>query len=136
MKKVIPWIISLVFVLWAVMKMIPSKEPPGFDIDGFGRLPLLVGGRVMPMDTLARVSLFAINHQGTSATSDGTKESQSRWLLDVLMLPEHADVAKVFEVSNPDLLDLFGWQEAKGKPNNYSFNDLSPSWPRSKKKPD
>jgi ABC-type transport system involved in cytochrome c biogenesis permease subunit len=27
---------------------------------------------------------------------------------------------------NPDILDLFGWQEAKGKPVHYSFNDFQP----------
>ena len=42
------------------------------------------------------------------------------------MMPEHADAAKVFEVTNPDILDLFGWQETKGKSNNYSFNDFKP----------
>ena len=126
MKKFLPWIISFVFVLCVIAKMIPAKEPPGFDIAGFGRLPVLVAGRVMPMDTLARVALFAMNHHGTATTSDGKGQLQSRWLLDVLMMPEHADVAKVFEVTNPDILDLFGWREAKGKSINYSFNDFKP----------
>ena len=126
MKKFVPWIISLILVLWVTVKMFPHKEPTGFDIDGFGRLPVLAGGRVMPMDTLARVSLFAMNHHGTYSTSDGKGQPQSRWLLDVLMIPEHADIAKVFEVTNPDILDLFGWPEANGKPSNYSFNDFKP----------
>ena len=126
LKRFTPWIISLIFVLWVIAKMIPVKQPPGFDINGFGRLPVLVGGRVMPMDTLARVSLFAMNHHGTCTTPDGQAQPQSRWLLDVLMLPERADIAKVFEVTNPDILDLFGWQETKGKSNNYSFNNFKP----------
>ena len=42
------------------------------------------------------------------------------------MMPERADLAKVFEVTNPDILDLFGWREAKGKSNNYSLTDLQP----------
>jgi len=78
------------------------------------------------MDTLARVSLFAMNHHGTCTTAEGKIQSQSRWLLDVLMNPEHADTAKVFEVTNPDVLDLFGWQESKGKPLNFSFSDFKP----------
>jgi ABC-type transport system involved in cytochrome c biogenesis permease subunit len=126
LKRFTPWIVSLIFVLWVIAKMIPAKEPGGFDINGFGRLPVLVGGRVMPMDTLARVSLFAMNHHGTFTEPDGRAQPQSRWLLDVLMLPERADSAKVFEVTNSDILDLFGWQEAKGKSNNYSFNDFKP----------
>jgi ABC-type transport system involved in cytochrome c biogenesis permease subunit len=126
MKKFIPWIMSLAALFWVIAKMIPARDLPGFDVSGFGRLPVLVGGRVMPMDTLARVSLFAMNHHGTCTTPDGKVQSQSRWLLDVLMNPEHADTAKVFEVTNPDVLDLFGWQESKGKPLNYSFSDFKP----------
>jgi hypothetical protein len=106
--------------------MIPAKEPSRFDLEGFGQLPVLVNGRVMPMDTLARVSLFAMNHHGTCTTAEGKIQSQSRWLLDVLMNPEHADTAKVFEVTNPDVLDLFGWQESKGKPLNFSLSDFKP----------
>ena len=42
------------------------------------------------------------------------------------MMPEHADAAKVFEVTNPDVRGIFGWQETSGKANNYSFNDFIP----------
>ncbi len=128
MKKLTPWIISLIFMLLVIAKMIPSKETSKFDIDGFGRLPVLVGGRVMPMDTLARVSLFAMNHRGTYTTPDGKAQPQRRWLLEVLMSPERADGTKVFEVTNPDVLGLLGWQEGKGKSNSYSFNDFKPSF--------
>jgi ABC-type transport system involved in cytochrome c biogenesis permease subunit len=126
MKKVFPWIISLFFLLWAMTKMIPVRQLTGFDVDGFGRLPVVVNGRVMPMDTLARVSLFAMNHHGTFTTPDGKVRSQREWLLDVFMMPERADLAKVFEVTNPDVLDLFGWQQSKGKPDTYSLSDLEP----------
>ena len=126
MKKFLPWIISLLFLIGVIAKMIPVKEPSGFDLEGFGRLPALVNGRVMPMDTLARLSLFGMNHHGTCTTSGGKVLPPSRWLLDVLMMPEHADAAKVFEVTNPDVRGLFGWQETSGKANNYSFNDFIP----------
>jgi hypothetical protein len=71
-KKSIPWLISLVLVIWVISKMIPHKQAPGLDIDGFSRLPVLVGGRVMPMDTLARISLSVMNHHGTF-TVDGDR---------------------------------------------------------------
>jgi len=126
MKKLFPWIICVGLLLWAISRMIPVRHPSGFNLDGFGRLPVLVNGRVMPMDTLARISLFAMNHHGTCATSGGESRTQREWLLDAFMMPERADLAKVFEVTNPDILDLFGWREAKGKSNNYSLTDLQP----------
>src|SRR6516225_1516986 len=126
MKKFLPWIIALLIVAWIIAKMIQPKEPPGFDTGGFGRLPILVNGRVMPIDTLARLSLLAMNRHGTCITSDGKNVPQARWLLDVFMKPEHADAAKVFEVTNPEVLGLFGWQDTGGKATNYSFNDFKP----------
>jgi len=125
MKRSVPWLLSLVLVAWIISRMIPPKPAPGFDIDGFGQLPVLVGGRVMPMDTLARISLSVMNHHGTF-TVDGKVEPACRWLLDVLMMPRRADAAKVFEVTNPDILDLFGRQDFSGKPVSYSYNECAP----------
>src|SRR6201984_2772644 len=125
MKKSIPWLISLVLVTWVISKMRPQKPVAGFDVAGFGQLPVLVGGRVMPMDTLARISLSVMNHHGTY-TVEGKVEPASRWLLDVLMMPRRADRTRAFEVTNPDILGLFGRQAADGKPVSYSYNDCEP----------
>jgi ABC-type transport system involved in cytochrome c biogenesis permease subunit len=126
MKKLVPWIIGIFLLGWAVPHMLPKKPASGFDVTSFGKLPVLAGGRVMPLDTLARVSLSQMNHHGIDGTANNESSAQvatqSQWLMDVFMMPEHADIAKVFEVTNPDILDLFGWQKA----GNYSFNDLQP----------
>jgi hypothetical protein len=45
----------------------------------------------------------------------------SQWLLDVLMMPQRADAAKVFEVAHPDVLALFGRQQAGGTPVTYAY---------------
>jgi ABC-type transport system involved in cytochrome c biogenesis permease subunit len=125
MKKFIPWVISLVLLTWVISRMLPQKAVAGFDMAGFGQLPVLVGGRVMPMDTLARISLSEMNHHGTF-TVDGKVQPATRWLLDVFMMPHRADAAKVFEVTNPDILALFGQQNFSGKPVSYSYNDCVP----------
>jgi ABC-type transport system involved in cytochrome c biogenesis permease subunit len=125
MRKSIPWLISLVLVTWVISRMLPQKPASGFNLEGFGQIPVLVGGRVMPMDTLARVSLSVMNHHGTF-TVDGRIQPASRWLLDVLMMPRRADAAKVFEVTNPDILALFGQKDANGKPVSFSYNDCVP----------
>ncbi|HXO98826.1 MAG TPA: cytochrome c biogenesis protein CcsA [Chthoniobacterales bacterium] len=126
MKKLVPWIISVLLLGWAVSHMFPRRPASGFDVASFAKLPVLAGGRVMPLDTLARVSLSQMNHHGIDGTANNESSAQvatqSQWLVDVFMMPEHADIAKVFEVTNPDILDLFGWQKA----GNYSFNDLQP----------
>ena len=126
MRKFAPWIISLVLLVWAFSKMLPPKEPPGFDVPGFGKLPVLVDGRVMPMDTLARLTLSGMNHHGAYTTASGNTEQPSQGLMEILMRPEHSDTAKLFEVSNQEVVDLFGSQDAKGQFVLYPFNELKP----------
>jgi ABC-type transport system involved in cytochrome c biogenesis permease subunit len=125
MKKFVPWLIGFLLIGWAVVKMLPPSPTPGFDIDGFARLPVLVGGRVMPMDTLGRLSLLAMNHFGTYTGSDSKVGQPTAWLLEVFMMPERADTGKVFYINNPDVLDLAGFSDRKETL--YSFNDLKPS---------
>jgi ABC-type transport system involved in cytochrome c biogenesis permease subunit len=125
MKKLAPWFISLCLIGWAVAKMLPPKPTSGLDTDSFARLPVLVGGRVMPMDTLARISLLALNHFGSYRTSDGKVQQPAEWLLEVLITPERADSAKVFYINNPEVLDLIGFSDRKETL--YSFNDLKGS---------
>ena len=125
MKKLAPWLIGFFLIGWAVVEMLPPRPTSGLDIDGFAHLPVLVGGRVMPMDTLGRLSLLAMNHFGTATGSDGKVRPPTAWLLDALMMPEDADTAKVFYINNPDVLDLTGFSDRKETL--YSFNDLKPS---------
>jgi hypothetical protein len=115
MKKLLPWTIAVLVVVCVIGKIIPSKEPPGFDTGGVGRLPILVNGREMPIDTLARLSLLAMNHHGICTTADGQNVPQVRWLLDVFTMQERVDGVKVFELTNPEVLSLFGWAERYGQ---------------------
>src|SRR5207253_9135591 len=62
MKKLFPWIIGVLLLGWAVSHMLPRTPASGFDVASFGKLPVLAGGRVIPLDTLARVSLSQLNH--------------------------------------------------------------------------
>ena len=61
-----PWVIVGIFTLLFAVKPIasPSKAKEGtFDHYAFGKLPVLLGGRIKPMDTVARNSLLQIAGQ-------------------------------------------------------------------------
>jgi ABC-type transport system involved in cytochrome c biogenesis permease subunit len=129
MKRLAPWLISLVCLLWVFGRMLPAKPAPGLDLESFSRLPVLVDGRVMPVDTLGRLSLSSMNHHGRYETPDGDKAigSPTQWILEAWMRPEHADAAKLFEITearSPDLFGLFGWKDVSAT--HFSFNDLKP----------
>jgi hypothetical protein len=125
MKNLAPRIISALFVIWVVAKMMPPKPAPGFDVSGFGRLPVPVDGRVIPMDSLARMSLSIIRGRQTVETADGKKAPAIQWLMETLMSPERADNLRIFPVTNPDILGLFGWLDRKDK--YFTFNELAAS---------
>jgi ABC-type transport system involved in cytochrome c biogenesis permease subunit len=125
MKKFVPWTLSLLLLFWAVSRMAPPKEKPGLHVREFGSLPVLAGGRMMPMDSLARVSLSQWNHHGTYSRADKTVAAPSEALLEILMMPERSDTAKLFEVSNPDILKILGSPEAQGFVL-FSFGELKP----------
>ncbi len=121
MKRWLPHILLAIGVLIAVAALRPPKNTDEFHRNEFGRLPVLVGGRVKPMDTLARTSLLAIS--GKQIVRHGQETTPAlNWLMDTLMRPERSDQLPVFSITNPDVRDLFGWRDDSKKM--FSFADL------------
>ena len=62
MKKWFPWIVAVVFAGWALGSLRVPKDKQ-LAINEFGKLPLMFGGRVQPIDSLARNSLLQIREK-------------------------------------------------------------------------
>jgi ABC-type transport system involved in cytochrome c biogenesis permease subunit len=95
--------------------MYPKTDPGEFDLSAFNRIPVLAGGRIKPMDSVARSSLLILRGKQTVRLPEGGKISASRWLADVLFNPEKADTHPVFAVANQEVLGMFGWPQADKK---------------------
>ncbi len=63
--SIVPWIVlGLCTLLFAVKPVLsPPTVKEGFDYLSFGKLPVLLGGRVKPLDSVARTSLLQIAGQ-------------------------------------------------------------------------
>jgi ABC-type transport system involved in cytochrome c biogenesis permease subunit len=125
MKRFFPLLALLVAVAWVATSWLPPKvaqdEP---DLVTFGKIPVLVGGRVKPLDTVARNSLLIIHGKESLGLANGDEITALHWLADLLFKPAAADEYPVFVIQNAEVLGLFGWEQSDRK--YFSFAELSP----------
>ncbi len=125
MKRFIPLVVLLVMAGWIAGNWMPPKMATGdVDLTKFGQLPVLVGGRVKPLDTVARNSLLIIHGKQELRLENGRNLSAIQWLTDVLFKASVADQYPVFLVQNDEVLGLFGWEQSQRK--YFSFVEFSP----------
>ena len=125
MKRFLPWIILAI----AAACIAPNWLPPNtaendVDFGRLGKIPVLVGGRMKPLDTVARNSLLIIHGKQELRLEGGKRLSAMQWLTDTLFNAPVADQYPVFVVQNADVLGLFGWQQSDRK--YFSFAEFSP----------
>jgi ABC-type transport system involved in cytochrome c biogenesis permease subunit len=114
MKKLVPLLALLCAIGFAAKSLRPPKNETAFDIVGFSKLPVLVNGRVKPLDTVARSSLLQLQARqrvSSPTLSQPLVSSPTEWLLEVMFRPEKADTFPTFAIDNPDLLTLVGKTE-------------------------
>ncbi len=125
MKRFVPWIVLAVAAASIAANWLPRKATgDNFDFSRFAEIPVLVGGRVKPLDTVARNSLLIIHGKQEIRLEDGRRLSAMQWLTDVLFNAPVANQYPVFVVQNADVLGLFGWQQTDRK--YFSFADFAP----------
>jgi ABC-type transport system involved in cytochrome c biogenesis permease subunit len=117
MKKVIPWILVAVFAGWVLSALRPSPET-GFHTREFGQLPVLLNGRIQPLDSVARNTLLQIRQRQSVGELSATA-----WLMETMMNPDAANRQNIFRIDNLELLNLLHLPEAQKY---YSFDQIQP----------
>ncbi len=126
MKKWLPPITAAIFASWFLGGFQTPKLRDGFNIAGFGRLPVLLDGRIQPLDSVARNALLSISGRSVARVANGPPLSASQWLLETMARPEEADKLKVFRIQHPDLEGVLGTDKIGLE--YYSLNDLTNQW--------
>ncbi|MBI5766392.1 MAG: cytochrome c biogenesis protein CcsA [Verrucomicrobia bacterium] len=104
----------------------PTRNTTAYDTTGFSRLPVLVNGRVKPLDTVARTSLLMLQGRQRVTTPDRRSIAPAEWLLDVMFVPAVADEYQHFEIVHPDVLALMNLTAADGAGGKrFSFHQLT-----------
>ncbi len=114
MKRFLPLSVLVLALIWVLASLRAPTNSTGFDIVGFGQLPVVTNGRVKPLDTVARTSLLLLQGRqrvSTPLISKPLVASPTEWLLDVCFRPEKADTYPTFAIDNIELLALLGKTE-------------------------
>ena len=127
MKKrgpIFTWVVIAASAVFVLAPLFPHDPESGFHLREFGRLPVLLNGRIKPLDTVARNSLLIIHGRQTIQLQHGATLSAIEWLTELLMNPGQADEREIFVIRNPDTLAALGWGVEAGK--YFSFRQLFP----------
>lgn len=95
-KKLKPIFIILTLITLALL---PALKPLPNNLSQLAQLPVQEGGRIKPLDSVARTTLTLIS--GKQKTPD--KRPPIAWLLDVITDPEKTDKEEIFLIENPQL---------------------------------
>ncbi|HEY5035757.1 MAG TPA: cytochrome c biogenesis protein CcsA, partial [Chthoniobacterales bacterium] len=126
MKKSQRWIIWLIVALTIAYVLAPLGQHDtrgGFEMQKFGRLPVLLNGRIKPLDTVARNSLLIIHGRQELALAHG-EMSAIDWLAEVMMKSDEADRRKIFIIRSPETKNAIGRNDPSEK--YFSFLELTP----------
>ncbi|MFM2153429.1 MAG: hypothetical protein RL199_1864, partial [Pseudomonadota bacterium] len=126
MQRWLPWAAALLVVGGTLARARAPSPVQGFDVAAAGRLPVLEGGRVKPLDSLARNTLLMI-HSKQTLSFEGRSVGPDEWMLDVLFRPQVADRQPLFVIDDPDVLGLMGLPQTANR--YYSFEALRPHLP-------
>ncbi len=124
MKKLISTGILILGLLVIIRGFLPIKYESDYNIRGFASLPALEGGRLKPLDSVARNALLVLRGRQTFTDSSGERREAIVWLMDTLLRPEVADTHAVYRITNRDLLGLLGDRQRES--HYFSFNELRP----------
>lgn len=103
----------------------PALEEEVLDLDGFSRIPVLRGGRVKPMDSVARNVLLVLRNKRSALDENGSEVPAIKWLAEVLFHPERADQLKSFLIDDDQVLGMIGKKLAEdGK--YFSYSQIEP----------
>jgi cytochrome c-type biogenesis protein CcsB len=137
LSKIVPWLFVALFASEIIAVMMPKKDGE-FHVREFGRLPVLLNGRIQPFDSVARNSLLQIRSTGDCPLEivpswrfwhHPKKLKATEWLLEVMTRPEDADTRSIFLIHHAELIGDLKLQD-KGVENSglryYTFDELKP----------
>ena len=135
-ERVLPWGVVGLGGLILLAAAMPRSNSGKMDLASAARIPVVDGGRIKPLDTVARVYLRKISAREEFVGEDNRMHPAIEWLMDVLVSnPETArgpaGKLKVVRIENEQVLSLLGLERREGF--RYSLEEIGPKFSDFKK---
>jgi ABC-type transport system involved in cytochrome c biogenesis permease subunit len=124
LTKLAKWLPAVLALGATLFLLVPPRPVRGMEVEKFCRMPVLEGGRVKPLDSVARNALLVIQER-QMVRFEGRSLTPDEWILDVLFRPAVADQQPIFSIDDPDVLGLLG--KAQSSQRRFSFATIGPS---------
>jgi len=137
LSKWVPCLFVALFAVEIIAVMLPKKDGEYHQRE-FGRLPVLLGGRIQPFDSVAHNSLLQIRSTGDVPLEEvpswkfwhhPKKLKATEWLLEVMTRPEIADTRPIFLIHHQELLSELKLENLGAEKSGlryYTFEQLKP----------
>ena len=134
--RLLPWLFFALFAIEFVAVFAPKKDGE-LQVRAFGRLPVLLNGRVQPFDSVGKNTLLQLRSTSDVPLEEvpswkfwyhAKKLRPTEWLLEVLFKPEMADTRPAFLIHHPELLAELNLRDKgleKSGLRYFSFNQLA-----------
>lgn len=113
-------------LLYLASSIFPQRSTSALELRDAGRLPVVDGGRLKPLDTFARVHLRLITHAEEFTDTDGKKKPAIHWFFEVAAhepgLTSPAANVPVFRIENDQVRDLLRLPAREGL--RYSLREM------------
>src|ERR1044072_3783732 len=140
LPRLFPWFFVALFGAEIIAVMLPKKDGE-YHRREFGRLPVLLNGRIQPFDSVAHNSLLQIRSTGDVPLEEvpswkfwhhPVKLKATEWLLEVMARPEVADTRPIFLIHHRELLGELRLENTGAEKSGlryYTFEQLKPLIP-------
>lgn len=134
---------ALLAMIWLVpwqavtYQLRPGNRLQEFDFQTAGKIPVQVGGRIMPLDAYARQTLKAMSNRESlkldetspgdiASRCDGKKLSAIQWLMEIATDSEDLRDLPMFRIDSEAVRSELDLERRKSKL--YSLDDISQNW--------
>jgi hypothetical protein len=131
----LPWIVVGCAAVCLLMVMTPwTEDEHAMHLYDFGTIPVQDGGRIKPLDTVARNDMMLMSHRQTYVDEHGNSEPAIKWMLATMLsmhrqreTPSPVNGYSLFRIENDEVRNVMRLEARPGL--RYSWNEMGkPTW--------